>query len=288
MNILFFGSTTDSVLVVSKLEGVIGVVTQPPKPVGRTHVRTPTPVEIWAKEQNIPVHSFPADKDKKWLFENESDVVDRLKTLNFDTLMSASFGQKIPADLIKTANNTYNVHPSLLPRWRGADPVPWAILSGDTQTGVTVQSISQDFDKGKILAQKKVPITDTDTSDALRTKLFTLGADLLLSVIQNPNQQCINVSMQQPSYARRFTREDGFISWEKLLGAMNGVDASKIDRMFRALHPWPGIWTTFRDKRIKILSCSYQPQTMNLEIHTVQLEGKQPVSFSQFKTAYLS
>ncbi len=188
INVVFFGSTSDSVIVLDKLYTLTptpytlsAVVTQPPKPVGREQVLTPTPVEIWTKEHTVPVLSFPTKPDKPWEYENEETVIDTLQTLKADLLVSASYGQKIPAATIQDAKfGGLNVHPSLLPRWRGADPVPWAILSGDHQAGVSVVTLAPTFDQGAIIAQKKVPITPEDTSDPFRTRLFTLGADLLI------------------------------------------------------------------------------------------------------------
>ncbi|MBI4066177.1 methionyl-tRNA formyltransferase, partial [Candidatus Gottesmanbacteria bacterium] len=184
--IIFFGSTGDSVSVLEKLitPRVRAVVTQPARPVGRKQMLTPTPVETWAKARGIAVLSFPSDPEKPWLYADERQVIDALQPLKANLLVSACYGQKIPWETIRQARfGGLNVHPSLLPRWRGADPVPWAILAGDHQTGVTVATLSEKFDEGAVVAQKKFPIIDSDTSDALRTTLFTIGADLLMEVI---------------------------------------------------------------------------------------------------------
>ncbi len=283
---------------------IVAVVTQPARPAGRNQVLSPTPVEIWAKAQKIPVFSFPHNNKKPWLFENEQTVIDTLEPFKADLIVSASFGQKIPIQTIRAATfGGLNVHPSLLPKWRGADPVPWAILSGDHQTGVTIVTLEEKFDEGKIIAQQKYPITDKDTSDPLRTKLFQLGADLL---VNNLSDYC-SLSMSSRSrltggsgdltkteivtsstprndnepYARRLTRDDGFEPWEKI---QNPKEAERIDRKFRALHPWPGLWTEIKEKRLKILSCHLNP---SLILDTVQLEGKKPVSYEQFAKVYL-
>lgn len=273
MKIIFFGSTSDSVLVLEKLSNVAAVVTQPPKPVGRKQLITPTQVELWAKKHTTPVLSFPANADKPWEFENEQTVIDTLQPFKADLVVSASFGQKIPFTGL-------NVHPSVLPRWRGGDPVPWAILSGDQQIGVTIVTLASSFDDGAIIAQKKIPIHPGDTSGPLRTKLFQLGAELLaqslpdyLSGKNKGRPQKIN---NEP-YARRLQRQDGFEPWENII---DPKEAERINRKFRAFHPWPGLWSTFGDKRIKILGFAHVPTT-------VQLEGKTPVSWEQFTAAYL-
>ena len=276
MNIIFFGSTADSILVLSRLKGIVCVVTQPPRPIGRKQIVTPTPVEEWAKLQKIPVLSFPHNNEKPWLFENEQTVVDTLAPFKADLLISASFGQKIPMKSIRSAKfGGLNVHPSLLPKWRGADPVPWAILSGDHQTGVTIVTLEEAFDEGKIIAQQKYPITDTDTSDPLRTKLFELGAELLINNLSDYSSGKNTGKPQKTTespYARRMTRDDGFIPWEEFQPEL-------LDRKLRALNPWPGIWTKINNKRLKLIAL--QPNVI------VQLEGKKPVAFEQFKKAYL-
>jgi methionyl-tRNA formyltransferase len=265
MKIVFFGSTSDSVLVLQKLSDVVAVVTQPPKPVGRKQTITPTPVEQWAKSHNIPVTTLTA-----------------VTPFKPDLLVSASYGEKIPAELITMAKfGGLNVHPSLLPRWRGGDPVPWAIISGDHQIGVTVVTLSEQFDRGKIIAQQKIPITDHDTSGPLRTKLFGLGAELILEslpdYLSGKNKGTPQKTEDQP-YAKRFTREDGFEPWEKII---NPGEEERLNRKFRALHPWPGLWTRFRENRLKILGFDHTPTL-------VQLEGKTPISWEQFKTAYFT
>lgn len=264
MNIIFFGSTSDSVLVLEKLTHVIAVVTQPPRPVGRKHIVTPTPVETWAKEKHIPVLYVPSE----------------LESFKADLLVSASYGEKIPTKTITDAKyGGLNVHPSLLPRWRGADPVPWAILSGDHQIGVTVITLSEDFDEGKIIAQKKLSITAKDTSDPLRTKLFEIGAQLLVEILKSIGDALQGEVLQGVAptpYARRFTREDGFEPWEKII---DPNEAIRIERKFRAFHPWPGLWTIKDRKRLKILACHLESDLLVLD--QIQWEGKKPLDMSK-------
>lgn len=286
---IFFGSTPDSLLVLTKLATVpdiklVAVVTQPPRPVGRKQIVTETPVATWAKTQGISVLSFPTKPDKPWRYAEESAVVDALEPFKADLLVSASYGQKIPTPTLQVA--TYgglNVHPSVLPRWRGGDPVPWAILSGDREIGVSVVTLAETFDKGKIIAQKKIPITPHDTSDPLRTKLFVLGAGLLVQTlpdyISGKNKGVPQHTEGEP-YAKRFSREDGFEPWENIQKALTDQEeASRIDRKFRALTPWPGLWSMYKEKRIKILEFMHAPTL-------VQLEGKKPVTWEQFQEAY--
>ncbi len=307
MNILFFGSTSDSVIVLEKLSAlsqvtIAAVVTQPARPVGRDQTITPTPVETWATEQRIPVLSFASDKTKPWLYENEEQVIDALQPIQPDLVVSASYGQMIPASTIQGARfGGLNVHPSILPRWRGGDPVPWAILSGDHQIGVTVVTLSPMFDAGEIYAQEKIPITPADTSDPLRTKLFGIGADLLCSLLPfyiagKAKPISVREEKEKPPYAKRLKREDGFEPWEALMAAANeGIDADRIERKYRAFHPWPGIWTKItnthspkitQETRLKILTLHLDRD--RLIIDQVQMEGKNPVIWEQFCAAYLT
>ncbi|MEK9143385.1 MAG: methionyl-tRNA formyltransferase [Patescibacteria group bacterium] len=302
--IIFFGSTSDSVLILEKLRvHVCAIVTQPARPVGRKQVLTPTPVETWGKAHGIPVFSFPSDSGKTWLYTDERQVVDTLQPFKADLLVSACYGQKIPWEAIKEARlGGLNVHPSLLPRWRGADPVPWAILTGDHQAGVTIVTLSEKFDEGRIIAQKKIPIMDADTSEPLRTKLFTLGADLLmealptyLSLRDRSDGAAISLlheiasSQDTPRndsepYARRLSRDDGFEPWEAIQKAFEDQgEALRIDRKFRAFFPWPGLWSKIKERRLKILKLHIDHERLVLD--EVQWEGKKPIAYSPLLTA---
>lgn len=314
-NIVFFGSSSDSVLVVeslfhsSKVNGqwsIVAVVTQPPRPIGRNHIVTPTPVEAWAKKHSIAVLSFESNPDKPWLYKNEQQVIDTLEPIKADLIISASYGQKIPTKTLVDARfGGLNIHPSILPRWRGGDPVPWAIMTGDHQTGVTIISLTEKFDEGKIFAQEKIPVTDSDTSGPLRTKLFAIGATLLVDLLPEflaGKKKGIPQRGNDEPRATRLSRETGYEPWDTLLKAFTDVtEAARIERKFRALSPWPGIWTYIaksespttpvhnvqnKELRLKIRSLHLQNNT--LVIDEVQLEGKNPVSWKQFQAAYLS
>lgn len=314
ISVLFFGSTSDSILILEKLFSihsslfalrVSAVVTQPPRPVGREKTMTPTPVELWAKQHEITLLTFESNPEKPWLYADEQLVIDALQPVGADLIISASYGIKIPTATISAAKfGGINIHPSILPHWRGADPVPWAILSGDHQTGVSIVTLTESFDEGKILAQEKIPITPSDTSDPLRTNLFTMGADLLITMLPNYLSGKLNIPPAHPTqkklaYARKFTRDDGFETWETIAQAISdGKDAGRIERKFRALHPWPGIWTkieinennennkTTSEKRLKILQLHLS--NGKIIVDEVQLEGKKPVSWTQFHDAYLT
>lgn len=299
---LFFGSAPDSLPVLSLLHDwsvpdfrteLVGVVTQPPRPVGRDKTVTPTPVQVWAEQHKLPVLSFASRPDTPWLFADETAVTDSIASLKPDLIIVTYYGQKIPWAVIAGAPyGGLNVHPSLLPRWRGADPIPWAILTGDHQVGVTVLTLAEQFDEGRIIGQRKIPLTDTDMAEAVYTRLFQLGAELLGSVLSDYLNGDLTGTPQGASptpYARRLKREDGYIPWETLVGAItDGTEAEHVDRTVRALTPWPGVWTTVRindqEKRLKILAAKLVHG--RLDVETVQLEGKTAVPFTVFRQSY--
>ena len=189
-------------------------------------------------------------------------------------LVVAAHGAKISPELLTAAKfGGLNIHPSLLPKYRGATPVPHTILNGDTETGVSIIKMPNVIDAGPIVAQKKAPVKPDDTSATLLNRLFALGAGLLIEVLPDylsgkiiPGPQ----PEQSPTpYCHRFTKNDGFIAWEEF---KIGVDDKKV----RAFYPWPGVWTKLpTGKTLKLLPHGQ-----------VQLEGKQPITWKQFSVGY--
>ena len=297
LKIAFFGTPEYSLLVLNNLFEtgltIVCIVTKPLRPVGRKQEMTQTPVAQWAKQHQIPLLTPPADKTKPWLFADEVSATDEILKFKPDILITADYTQKIPLNLIKQVKfGGLNIHPSLLPAYRGPAPVPWAIINGETETGVTILTLSQQLDSGTIIAQEKEPILPADKTPDLLFRLFEKGADLLIKVLpgyisQYPNlQRTTHLPNLQPSYLPRLTRDHGFESWINIKQAIkNGSYAVRIERKWRAFHPWPGLWTQVKihgqKKRLKILSINLKPATNlsdNLQLDEIQLEGKQPVS----------
>lgn len=313
MNIIFFGSTADSLLVAKALHEtypIAACVTQPEAPVGREQTITKTPLERWAMEQKIPCLSFAREVDHTWKYENEEDVTNALASFKPDLFITACYGQKLPKTALAIPKHgSLNIHPSLLPRWRGADPVPWTIIADDAQTGVTISTITDTFDSGDIIAQKKIAVTEKDLPDELRTQLFTLGAALLIDVLHLYIQGGMTPTPQKQGdvvIARKLTRQDGYIPWNLIEEALSGKDverskriglsststkplAETIVRLGRALSPWPGMWTTVAhegiDLRVKLFGLSLKEGALHIE--QAQREGKTPVTWDTFKRAYL-
>lgn len=184
----------------------------------------------------------------------------------------ASFGAIISKKILNSfPQGILNVHPSLLPRYRGPAPVQTAILNGEKETGVTIIKMDEEIDRGPIVAQVKEKILPTDTSPSLYQRLFEKGANLLNEILESP----IITTPQdhaRATFTKKFSREDGQIDWSK--------KADEIDRQIRAFTPWPGSYTFVNSKRLKILKAHLRNKKLVLD--EVQLEGKKPVTFRQF------
>ncbi|EKD64679.1 MAG: Methionyl-tRNA formyltransferase, partial [uncultured bacterium] len=229
MTIIFFGSFQKySVQVLEKLTNnfsVTAVITTPPKPAGRHMELKPTEVALYARSNKLPLYE---------LYEL-STIPDIPRP---DFIVVAGYGRLIPPLWLEFPKiMAVNMHPSLLPQYRGAFPAEWAILNMEKETGVTLVKMSAEFDKGDIIAQKKFVIEPSDTRETLYKKLYDMGAKLLVDTLPakiTPRPQASGDFF----YARRLTRDDGFVPWEEFT-----KDISKLERKLRALTPWPGVWT---------------------------------------------
>ncbi len=278
MKIVFFG-TPEYVLPILKAvhkEFVTGpgktpiaaVVTASPKPVGRKQIMSYSPIDKWAHEHKVPIYYSANDL----LSEN----------LDVELGILASYGEIIKKDVINLfPQGILVIHPSLLPKYRGASPVPEAIKNGDKTTGVSIIKMDEKMDHGPIVTQFKEDILDTDTAESLRNRLFERSAEVLVETLEPYIKNKIRPKVQDDSLAT-FTkltkREDGFIDLTK-------TSANAAERFIRAMHPWPGAWTYLPNKkRLKILKAHLEGDKLVLD--EVQLEGRGPVSYKQFKEAY--
>lgn len=273
ITIVFFGSfQTYSVAVLKALQSacsVTAVVTTPPKPAGRHMSLTPTKVQEYAQAHDLPV--FP--------LASLDAIPNTMKRPDF--LVVAGYGKLIPnLWLTFPTGMPVNMHPSLLPRYRGAFPAEWAILRGERETGVTLVRMSPEFDKGAMLAQVAIPIAPTDTRETLYTKLYNQGASLLIDTLPRIQKGEITPTPQpegQYFYAKRLAREDGFVAWNKFVAGIEEKQEELAVKL-RALTPWPGVWTTTpQGVRLKLTALSPTPM--------VQPEGKTPMPFAQFMSA---
>jgi len=210
---------------------VVGVVTQPDKPKGRELKLQPTPVKIVAAKYGLPV-SQPVKA-------RAPEFVEQLRELTPDLIVVAAYGQILPQGILDIPKlGSLNVHTSLLPKYRGAAPIQWAILNGELETGVTIMKMDAGLDTGEIVAEMRTPIADTDTGQTLHDRLAKMGADLLVRTLpeyvagrMTPRAQ----PKEGATYARKITREDGRIDWSR--------PARDVWHQVRAFTPWPGAFT---------------------------------------------
>jgi methionyl-tRNA formyltransferase len=231
MKIVFMGTAELSCTSLKKLAekfSVAAVVTQPDKPKGRELKLTPSPVKILAEKLNLPVLQPLKARDEKFISE--------LRELKPDLIVVVAYGQILPQVILDLPQfGCVNVHTSLLPKYRGAAPIQWAIADGEPETGVTIMKMDADLDTGPILAMRRAPILPMDDSQILHDRLAQLGAELLVETIPDyvagiilPQTQPIEGS----SYAAKIKKEDGQIDWHK--------PAVQIWNRLRAFTPWPG------------------------------------------------
>jgi len=269
VKIIFFG-TPDYVLPIlkalAKQHEIAAVVTQPPKPVGRKQFLTYSPVDTWAFKRDIKILR----------------ALDIKKFPKADLGILAAYGKIIPPNVIRnTKYGILNIHPSLLPKYRGASPVQAAIAAGDTETGVTIFQLDEKVDHGPIITQFREEIRPDDTTETLTQRLFERAAQVLIELIPNYLKGKIKPKIQdetQATFTKLLKKEDGFINLKK-------KPPAEADRFIRAMFPWPCAWTLLRP------SGATEGQARRLKLlpgGMVQLEGKNPVSLKQFKIGYPS
>jgi methionyl-tRNA formyltransferase len=242
--IVFFGTPSFAVPSLKALadgpDKVIAVITQPDKEKGRGRKILPSPVKEAALQQGFPL--LQPEKVKEKTFQQE------LQELLPDLFVTVAYGQILPKSILDIPKcGAVNTHASLLPKYRGAAPIPWAILMGEKMTGVTTMTMDEGTDTGDILLQKVIPIGEDDTSETLHEKLASLGARLLLETIEKMKAGDLIPTPQDPSktsYAPSLKKENGRIGWSR--------DAEQIDRQVRAFNPWPGAFTLWEERLLKI------------------------------------
>jgi methionyl-tRNA formyltransferase len=266
LRIIFMGTAELSCASLEKLSAdknfqIVAVVTQPDKPKGRELKLTPSPVKVLAERLNLPVLQPLKARDEKFIAE--------LRELKPDLMVVVAYGQILPQTLLDVpSHGCLNVHTSLLPKYRGAAPIQWAIADGEPETGVTIMKMDAGLDTGPILSTRRTPILATDDSQVLHDRLAQLGAELLAETI--PDYVAGKISPQpQPTsastYAAKIKKEDGRIDWN--------MPAQKIWNRLRAFTPWPGAFTFFNGKLIKILKASLAKEVSHqgLPIHAAGL-----------------
>ncbi len=245
MKIGFWGTPSHAaevlkVLLNSEFE-VKAVYTGQDKPIGRGRSIRFNPVKVTALESNIPVWQ-PGRLDEK-------EVAEQLRDSGIDVCVVAGYGQILPASLLNVPKYGFlNIHPSLLPKYRGASPVASAILHQQETTGVSIMVVDKNIDAGPLLAQIETNISSVETAESLSNRLFVLGAHLLVQILPNWFSGKLDFTHQNASmatYTRKFVKEDGKIQWKNT--------AHEICARLRAFSPWPGVYTHWSGNILKII-----------------------------------
>lgn len=235
-----FAVTSLRALADSPDHQVAAVFTQPDRPAGRGKKLTGPPVKQLAVELDLPVHQ--PEKVRS------AEAFEQLSALAADVIVVVGYGQIIPQRIIDLPEHgCVNVHSSLLPKYRGAAPVNWAIVRGETETGVCTMRIVKKLDAGDILLCRKTHIGPNETATELTQRLAPMGAELLLETLAGLQAGSITPQPQEESamtYAPMMKREDGWIDWS--------LSAAEIHNRIRGFDPWPGAFTEFSGKRLQI------------------------------------
>ena len=262
LRIIFFGTPDFSIPVLESLVRAdlapALIVTAPDAPKGRGLVMTPSPVKTVALALGIPVITPDSLKD--------AEAIKAITDAHPDLHVIAAYGKIIPKAILDIPKHgTLNVHPSLLPKYRGPSPVASALLEGETATGVTIMLTNEQLDQGSILAAKTHAVDPDDTSLSLVTTLFELGGELLVRTIPDWVAGKITPTPQDESYAtltKKLSKADGHIDWDQ--------DAKTIANCIRACTPWPSAWTNQKDgSRIIILKAIAIAESPNIPTGTL-------------------
>ncbi len=246
MRILFFGSAsigfqTLEALLTRSQDELVGVVTQPDRPAGRKKKLTPCPVKTFALERGISV--FSPEK------VGSAESFQALEKLNADLFVVVAYGQYIPQSVLALPQfRSINLHPSLLPKYRGASPIQWALANGDAVTGVTILYVSEKMDAGDILCQSEVPISPEDTALTMEPILAQTGAELLLDAVNQIRAGTVRATPQNEegvTEVRKLTKEDGRLDWN--------LSAETLNNRIRGFISWPGCFCEADTGRMQVL-----------------------------------
>ncbi len=287
IRVVFYGTSSFvapclEALVNDPLLLVVGIVTQPDRPAGRQGTLTAPPMKQLAEKLGLPVFQFEQVKS--------DEAYETLKTLNADIAVVASFGQIISQRVLDLyPRGVLNVHPSLLPAYRGAIPMTAAIRDGLTETANTIMLMDAQMDHGPILSQAKTKIEPRETTGSLSERMFQEAAPQLIETLHaflNGTIQPVEQDHAAATFVKLLSREDGKLDLAK--------SATELDRLIRAYTPWPGTTLEYKGKRLKVLTAHVATQTNQndlfvttgdgsyLVLDSVQPEGKKPMSGTDF------
>jgi methionyl-tRNA formyltransferase len=279
---------------------VIGVITQPDKPSGRKQELTSSPVKLLAQKNNLKIWQ-PEN------IKNNSILTAELKTIKPDLMVVVAFGQIIPQETLDIAKlGNINIHPSLLPKYRGASPIQSALLTGEKTTGITIMLMDDKMDHGPILVQEKVELDGEETNESLHQKLAGIGVPLMIKTIKEFAAESITPQAQNhedATFCQQITKDNAKLDWQKT--------AEEIKRKIYAYYPWPATWTYLDGLRLKIFPpvkiFETEPMAEKikngqikikddqltvkcidkwLELKKIQLEGKKEMPAEEFLRGY--
>lgn len=244
MRCIFMGTPDFAVSILSCLEKegheIYLVVTQPDKPKGRKGELTPPPVKVWAEERNLPIYQPENIRDP--------EAISMIRDFPIDIGIVAAYGQIIPEEILNVPKFGYiNVHASLLPKYRGAAPIQWSILNGDKKTGITIMQMTKRLDDGDIIMQEELDIEPDETGGSLFDKLATYGGNMAcmaMLAIENGLVEKVPQDDAKATYVSTIKKDFGAIDFTS--------DAEYIERMIRALNPWPSAFTYYKGSMLKI------------------------------------
>jgi methionyl-tRNA formyltransferase len=256
------------------------VVTQEDKKVGRKQILTPSPVRKIAEKYNIPV-----------CFDFKSEFINKAKELNIDLGVVFAYGNIIPDETLHSLKyGFWIIHPSLLPKYKGASPIASCLINGDKITGTTIIKATYEVDAGDIIGQEKLEIQNKERCDSLTKRLTDSSYKLFKNKINefvNNNFQIHLTKQEVGDYkiTKQFEKKHGFIEFNIL---KSGQDSEKTFNLFRGLYPWPGIWTIVKinNKKMRLKIIDLDLENNKLILKKVQLEGKKIVDFETFNRAY--
>jgi methionyl-tRNA formyltransferase len=295
--IVFFGSDKNSAKLLAELiqaeYNIELVVTKNSKKTGRSQKQNP--VKKISEQSNIKI----AEKDKL----SDPEPIKILQNTKAHLAILLSYGTMIPQEILGSFPlGIINIHPSLLPQYRGPSPVQTTLLNGNTETGVSIMLLVKEMDAGPVIIQEKIKVELEDNHETLNNKLFSLGNKLLLENLEKYIQGEIQTHPQdngQATYAEMIKKEDGLIHWNN--------SAQKINNQIRAFYNWPGAYTYFNDKLLKIVEAKVEEKNtehQNGEVflkddkiaiqtkqgilypNIVQIEGKQKMEINLFINGY--
>jgi methionyl-tRNA formyltransferase len=245
LRLAFMGTPDFAVPALAELiaagHDIAAVYTQPPRPAGRGQALRPSPLEVFARGQGLPVFSPLSLK--------APEVQEEFRALALDAAVVAAYGLILPRAVLEAPQlGCFNIHASLLPRWRGAAPIQRAIMAGDAETGVTIMRMEAGLDTGPMLLVERVPIGPRMNTGALHDGLAAIGASLMVRALSALERGTLAETPQPAegvAYAAKITKEESALDWR--------APASVLDRTIRALSPHPGAWFALGETRVRIL-----------------------------------